>query len=75
MPSENKHIYGAFMQTLMHWLAAISLPAGGPGQPFQASWQYVATALMAPALIGLAAALVIMLLEKAFGTRMGGGGI
>ncbi|MGQ9922134.1 MAG: hypothetical protein ACUVRZ_12520 [Desulfobacca sp.] len=63
------------MQTLMQWLAAISLPAGGPGQPFQASWQYVVTALLGPALIGLAAAGVIITVEKILGTRLGGGGI
>lgn len=63
------------MQTLMHWLAAISLSAAGAGQPFQATWQYVVTALLAPAVIGLVAAGVIMTLEKVLGTRMGGGGI
>ncbi len=75
MFSENKHISGESMQTFLHWLAVISIPAGGPGQSFQASWQYVVMALLAPAVIGLAAAVVIIMLEKALGIRMGGGGI
>lgn len=57
------------------WLAAISQSAGGPGQPFTAHWQYVVTALAAPALIGLAAAGVIIGVEKVFGIRLSGGSI
>jgi|GEM_PF-512073 len=63
------------MSSLSTWLATISATVGAPGQPFQASWSYVATALLAPALIGLAAALIIMALEKIMGVRLGGGGI
>jgi hypothetical protein len=57
------------------WLAAISQSTGGPGQPFTAQWPYVLTALLAPALIGLAAAGLIILLEKIFGIRLSGGSI
>lgn len=60
---------------LWQWLAAISQSAGGPGQPFTAHWQYVALALAAPALIGLAGAGIIILLEKIFGIRLSGGSI
>ncbi len=57
------------------WLAAISQSTGGPGQPFTAQWQYVVTALVAPALIGLVAAGIIILVEKIFGLRLSGGSI
>jgi hypothetical protein len=57
------------------WLAAISQSAGGSGQPFTAHWQYVLAALVIPALIGLAAAGIIMLIEKIFGVRLSGGTI
>jgi hypothetical protein len=57
------------------WLAAISQSAGSSGQPFTAPWQYVATALVAPAIIGLAAAGIIVLVEKIFGIRLSGGSI
>ncbi len=60
---------------LWHWLAVISHSAGGPGQPFAAQWQYVLVALAAPALIGLVAAVVVILLEKLFGLRLSGGSI
>ena len=63
------------MAGLFHWLAAISASTAPPGQPFQASWAYVATAVLAPALIGLAAAFIIMALERIGGVRLGGGGI
>lgn len=63
------------MTTFFQWLAAISVPLSGPGQPFQASWQYVAAALLAPAVIGLAGAVITTLLEKVLGLRMGGGGV
>lgn len=58
-----------------HWLTAISQSAGGPGQPFTAHWQYVLAALVIPVLIGLAAAGVIILVEKIFGIRLSGGTI
>jgi hypothetical protein len=57
------------------WLAAISQSAGGSGQPFIAHWQYVVTALVAPALIGLLGAGIIILVEKIFGIRLSGGSI
>jgi hypothetical protein len=60
---------------IWQWLAAISLSAGGPGQPFSAHWQYVVIALAAPVLIGLGAAGVIILVEKIFGIRLTGGSI
>jgi hypothetical protein len=58
-----------------HWLTAISQSAGGPSQPFTAQWQYVLAALIIPALIGLAAAGIILLVEKIFGIRLSGGAI
>jgi hypothetical protein len=58
-----------------HWLTAISQSAGGPGQPFTAQWQYILAALIIPALIGLAAAGIILLVEKIFGIRLSGGAI
>ena len=57
------------------WLAAISQSAGGPGQPFTAQWQYVVTALVAPVLIGLVGAGIIIIVEKIFGFRLSGGSI
>jgi hypothetical protein len=57
------------------WLAALSQSTSGPGQPFTAQWQYVVTALVAPAIIGLAAAGIIILVEKIFGLRLSGGSI
>ncbi len=57
------------------WLAAISQSAGGPGQPFTAQWQYLVSALVAPALIGLVGAGIIILVEKIFGLRLSGGSI
>lgn len=60
---------------LWQWLTAISASAAGPGQPFAAQWQYVAVALLAPALIGLLGAGAIILLEKIFGCRLSGGSI
>ena len=57
------------------WLAAVSQSTGGPGQPFTAQWHYVVTALVAPAIIGLAAAGIIILVEKIFGLRLSGGSI
>jgi hypothetical protein len=60
---------------IWQWLTAISQGAGGPGQPFTAQWLYVVTALVAPVLIGLTAAGIIMLVEKIFGIRLSGGSI
>jgi hypothetical protein len=60
---------------LWQWLAALSQSTGGPGQSFTAQWQYVVTALVAPAIIGLAAAGIIILVEKIFGLRLSGGSI
>jgi hypothetical protein len=57
------------------WLAAISQSAGGPGQPFTAQWQYVVTALAAPAFLGAVGAGLIILVEKIFGIRLSGGSI
>lgn len=57
------------------WLTAISQSTAGPGQPFAASWQYVVTALAAPALLGAAGAGIIILVEKVFGLRLSGGSI
>ena len=57
------------------WLAAISQSAGGSGQLFTAQWQYVVTALVAPTLIGLMGAGIIILVEKVFGLRLSGGSI
>lgn len=57
------------------WLAALSQSTGGPGQPFTAQWQYVVIALVAPAIIGLTAAGIIILVEKIFGLRLSGGSI
>jgi hypothetical protein len=58
-----------------HWLTEISQNAAGPGQPFTAQWQYVLAALAIPALIGLSAAGIILLVEKIFGIRLSGGAI
>lgn len=60
---------------LWHWLAAISQSTGGPNPPFTAQWQYVVAALVAPVVIGLTAAGLIILLEKIFGIRLSGGAI
>ena len=57
------------------WLTAISQSSNAPGLPFTAHWQYVVAALVAPALIGLIAAEIIILVEKFFGIRLGGGSI
>jgi hypothetical protein len=57
------------------WLTAISQSTGGANPPFTAQWQYVAAALAAPVVIGLAAAGIIMGLEKIFGIRLSGGAI
>ncbi|MBM4288253.1 MAG: hypothetical protein FJ135_08920 [Deltaproteobacteria bacterium] len=60
---------------LWEWLLTISASSGGPGQPFTAQWQYVTAALVAPALIGALWAGIIILAERIFGLRLGGGGI
>ena len=57
------------------WLTAISQSTGGPSPPFTAQWQYVLAALVTPAIIGLAAAGIIILVEKIFGIRLSGGTI
>ena len=57
------------------WLTAISQSTGGPNPPFTAQWQYVVAALVAPAIIGLAAAGIIIGVEKIFGIRLSGGAI
>ena len=57
------------------WLEAISQSTGGPGQLFTAHWQYVVTALVAPAFLGAVAAGLIILAEKVFGIRLSGGSI
>jgi hypothetical protein len=60
---------------LFHWLATLSQSASAPGQPFQAQWGYVLAVLLAPALIGLLAAGIILLLERTLGIRLSGGAI
>lgn len=60
---------------LWQWLAAISQSTGGSQPPFTAQWQYVVAALALPTVIGLAAAGLIILLEKIFGIRLSGGAI
>lgn len=61
------------MQTYLQWLASISASTAGPGEPFQASWLYVAVALSAPVLIGLLAAGIQRVVEKFGGARRLGG--
>lgn len=63
------------MQIFLQWLTTVSASAGGPEQSFQASWQYVAAALLIPAGIGLVAAGIILVMEKISGIRLGGGGV
>jgi hypothetical protein len=60
---------------LWQWLAVISQSAGGTGHSFTAQWQYVVTALVAPVLIGLVGAGIIIIVEKIFGFRLSGGSI
>ncbi len=57
------------------WLTAIAAASAVPGQPFQASWQYIAAAVLLPALIGAVAALCLRAVEKLGGIRLGGGGV
>jgi hypothetical protein len=74
-----REIYHIFLMELSmgfwQWLSAISQSAGGPAQPFTAHWQYVVTALAAPAILGALAAGLIILTEKLFGIRLSGGSI
>ena len=56
------------------WLAKISQSAAPPGQPWAASWLYVAMALVIPALGGAVLAGILRLVEKAGGVKLGGGG-
>jgi hypothetical protein len=59
----------------LHWLSQISQSAAPPGQPFAPQWQYVALALLIPALLGVILAGILKALEKALGVRLGGGSI
>lgn len=58
-----------------HWLSQISQSTVPPGQPFVPQWQYVALALLLPALLGAILAGILKALEKAFGVKLGGGSI
>ncbi len=58
-----------------HWLTQISQSAAPSGQPFSPQWWYVAMALLIPALIGGVLAGILKALEKAFGIKLGGGGV
>jgi len=58
-----------------HWLSQISQSTAPPGQPFSPQWQYVALALLIPALLGVMLAGILKALEKALGIRLGGGSI
>jgi hypothetical protein len=57
------------------WLTAISQSSASSGQPFTAQWQYVTVALVAPVILGLVGAGLIILVEKVFGIRLSGGSI
>ena len=57
------------------WLSQISHSSAPPGQPFAPQWQYVALALVLPALLGVILAGILKALEKAFGVKLGGGSI
>jgi hypothetical protein len=59
----------------LHWLSQISQSAAPPGQPFTPHWQYVALALLIPAVLGGILAVILKALEKAFGVKLGGGSI
>jgi hypothetical protein len=58
-----------------HWLSQISQSTAPPGQPFAPQWQYVALALLIPALLGVILAVIWKALEKALGVKIGGGSI
>jgi hypothetical protein len=60
--------------SFFQWLAQISQSTAPPGQPFTAQWLYVAMALVIPGIIGVALAIAMKVIEKAFGFKLGGGG-
>ncbi|HAY22619.1 MAG TPA: hypothetical protein DCY27_10740 [Desulfobacterales bacterium] len=60
---------------LGQWLAEISQSAAGPAQPFIPQWQYVASALVIPVVLGIALYGVIVLIEKICHIRLSGGGV
>ena len=57
------------------WLTQISQSTAPPGQPFSPQWLYVAMALVIPALIGAVWAVILKVVEKAFGIKLGGGSV
>ena len=58
-----------------HWVTQISQSTAPLGQPFSPQWQYVAMALVIPALIGAVWAVILNVVEKAFGIKLGGGSV
>jgi len=61
--------------SFFHWLTQISQSLAPPEQPFAAQWLYVAVALVMPAVLGGALAIILRVIEKAFGIRLGGGSV
>jgi hypothetical protein len=57
------------------WLTNISQSAAPPGEPFAPQWQYVAMALLLPALMGAVLAAILRALEKVLKIRLGGGSV
>jgi hypothetical protein len=57
------------------WLTQISQSAAPPGQPFSPQWLYVIMALVIPAVVGAVLALILKIIEKTFGIRLGGGSV
>ena len=57
------------------WLTQISQSASPSGQPFSAQWLYVIMALVIPAVIGTVLAVILKIIEKTSGVRLGGGNV
>jgi len=58
-----------------NWLSQISQSSALPGEPFAPQWEYVAMALLIPALLGGILAMILKALEKTLGIKLGGGSI
>jgi hypothetical protein len=57
------------------WLTQISQSAAPPGQPFSPQWLYVIMSLVIPAVVGVVLALILKIIEKFSGVRLGGGSV
>ncbi len=57
---------------ILNWIAQIS-QSTTPGRGFHPQWIYIVFSVFVPATIGAMVTLCIMLLEKVFNIRIGGG--